>query len=231
MRIFAIGDMHLGQGVNKAMDVFGKNWDAHADHIACNWRNVVTNDDLILIPGDISWAMTLAEAQPDLAFIDALPGKKVMIRGNHDYWWNGISKVRNALPESILAIQNDAISFANHVTICGTRGWVLPSHPKYNHVEDESIYLREIGRLKLSLEAAKKISTEKLIVMMHYPPLSVEGVSTPFTELLELYKVDLCIYGHLHGGAIRYGFNGEKNDVRYLLTSCDALAFQPIEIT
>jgi uncharacterized protein len=228
MKVFAIGDLHLGEGVNKPMDIFGGNWDAHTDKIAQNWRSCISEEDLVLLPGDISWAMTLSEAQLDLAWIGQLPGQKVMIRGNHDYWWSGISKVRRILPDGLFAIQNDAILFQS-ITICGTRGWLLPTHPKFS-VEDETIYLREIARLRLSLEAAKKIHISPIIVMMHYPPLSVDGISTVFTDLFESYEVETCVYGHLHGTAARFGYNGIKNGVKYQLTSCDSLQFKPIEL-
>jgi predicted phosphohydrolase len=209
------------------MDIFGTHWENHTARIETAWRNTVTDEDVVLLPGDISWAMTLDEAEPDLNWIGGLPGTKVMIRGNHDYWWSGITKIRNRLQPGHYAIQNDAISL-HGVAICGTRGWLLPSHPKFTQ-DDETIYKREAERLRLTLEAATAFQ-QPILVMMHYPPCSNTGEETLFTALLEKYTVHTCIYGHLHGPAHRFAFEGELNGVRYRLTSADYLHFQPLLI-
>lgn len=224
---YALGDLHLGSQVNKPMDVFGDNWADHARQIEAKWTSVINADDVVLIPGDISWAMTLNEAEPDLQWIANLPGSKVMIRGNHDYWWSGIGKVRSLLTSDFYALQNDAMLLQNRV-ICGTRGWLLPSHPKFSE-EDSHIFRREVERLRLSLTSARNYNPQgNLIAMLHYPPCSHFGEDTPFTELLEAYEVTLCVYGHLHGGAHRYGFNGTKNGTVYQLVSADYVDFCPM---
>lgn len=225
--IYAIGDLHLSHSTNKPMDVFGEAWADHATQISANWNAQITSEDVVLLPGDISWAITLGEAQADLDFIASLSGQKVMIRGNHDYWWSGISKVRSRLSGHTYAIQNDALEMAGFA-ICGTRGWLLPTHPKFTD-EDDRLYIREAERLKLSLDAARRLQLP-ILCMLHYPPCGPDGESTAFTELLEDYNVTQCIYGHLHGNAHRFAFEGEKNGVQYRLTSADFVGFNPVRV-
>ncbi len=225
MALWAIGDLHLSNQVDKPMDIFGTDWSNHPKRIRDHWLKAIKENDIILIPGDISWAMTLTEAQSDLEWIGSLPGKKILIRGNHDYWWSGISKVRNILPKDVYAIQNDAVRVGS-ITICGTRGWLLPSNPKItNH--DKQIYAREVQRLQLSLEAAKKMG-DPVVAMIHYPPAASLEDTTPITNLLDKYHVKLCVYGHLHGSAHRFAMNGNKNDTRYQLVSSDYIQFSPM---
>lgn len=225
MGIYALADLHLSSAVSKPMDVFGEEWVRHTEKIHTAWQTSIGQDDLVLLPGDISWAMTLEEAKPDLDWIAELPGTKLMIRGNHDYWWNGIQKVRSTLHPSLHAIQNDAFVYGNHV-ICGTRGWLLPSHPKFAH-EDDVVYRREGERLRLGLETAHKTSLP-IIVMLHYPPCSTLGENTLFTDLLEEYDVKICVYGHLHGPAHRFAVEGRQNGITYRLVSADFVHFQPV---
>lgn len=146
MRIFAISDLHLSFACDKPMDVFGGHWENYLQKIEENWKNKIKDDDIVLIAGDISWAMKLEEVSADLKWIDNLPGKKIMIKGNHEYWWKSISSVREILPESIMAIQNDAIKIGDYI-ICGTRGWVIPESGKELTEEDTKIYKREVERL------------------------------------------------------------------------------------
>ncbi len=230
MRLFAIGDLHLPGGEEKPMDVFGTQWENHMERISKDWREKVQQDDVVLIPGDISWAMQLRAAVPDLELIGQLPGRKVLLKGNHDYWWNAISQVRAHLPEGMYAIQHDAIE-TDAAVICGTRGWLLPTAEAGQTPEDEKIFHRELMRLQLSIEAAMAIKGDKpLVVMTHFPPLFEAEKSTPVTELLEQYPVHTVVYGHLHGAGIRAGFNGIWNGIRYQLVSCDALDFHLAEV-
>lgn len=228
MALYAMGDLHLAASVNKPMDIFGTEWENHVERIEENWRSQILNDDIVLIPGDISWAMTLEEAKPDLDWIGTLPGLKVLTRGNHDYWWSSISKVRNTLPNNMYAIQNDYLEFETH-TIAGTRGWLLPSHPNFSQ-DDERILLREVNRLRLSLQAAAA-KDKDIICMLHYPPLGPDGEDTLFTDLLAQYSVQTCIYGHLHGHAHRFAVNRVHQGVRYQLVSGDYLAFKPLMLS
>lgn len=227
MTIFAIGDLHLSHAVPKPMDVFGDTWTNHTQHIESNWNAQVLDTDTVLIPGDISWAMTLQEALPDLKWIGSLPGNKVMIRGNHDYWWNGIGKVRGIMPPRTYAIQNDSVVSSTY-SICGTRGWLLPSHPNFSN-EDEHMVNREVHRLRLSLEHAAKKGLP-IICMIHYPPIAPHGCSTPFTDVIEAYPVTYCIYGHLHGSAHRFATNVTRGTVRYQLVSADYVHFSPVPL-
>lgn len=225
MRIFAISDLHL-PAREKPMDIFGAHWENHFERIAEDWNSKVTEDDIVLLPGDLTWAMRLEDALEDIARVGELPGKKLILRGNHDYWWSGIGQVRRALPEGIYAIQNDAMEL-DGVVFCGTRGWTLPGGDATK--DDIKIYERERMRLEMSLKAAKRISEEKpLVVMMHYPPFS--QASDGFTDILEAYRADVCVYGHLHGAGLQFSFNGMREGIRYCQVSCDGLGFKVRQI-
>ena len=190
----------------------------------------VTEEDVVLIPGDTSWAMQLPSAIPDLQAIDALPGRKILIKGNHDYWWGGIGQVRRALPEGMQAIQHDVVDLGDAV-VCGTRGWAYPTEETPLSQEDERIFNREMIRLELALQSAVKIAGERpIVVMLHYPPLYNLDKDTPFTRVLEKYPVHTVVYGHLHGAGIRAGYTGEWQGIRYLLASCDSLGFALAEV-
>lgn len=226
MSVFAIGDLHLPGHEQKPMDVFGSHWDRHFETISENWRAKISDDDIVLIPGDISWAMQLAEAEDDLNAIGQLPGTKLLLRGNHDYWWNSLSKLRAVLPEKMHAIQNDALRIGDYV-FCGTRGWSFPTPQQPLNAQDEKIYQRELMRLRMSLDQARKLACNDVTVMLHFPPLFADGEGTAFTDILEEYAVTRVVYGHLHGAGIKIGFEGERSGIRYHLVSCDALNFHP----
>ena len=231
MKLFAIADLHMDGGAGKPMDVFGSHWADHCGRIFGLWRELVSGEDTVLIPGDISWAMHFCDALPDLFAISELPGNKVLLRGNHDYWWSSLTRMRAALPESIKLIQNDACDIGPAV-IAGSRGWLLPESPDSSS-DDKRIYERELIRLELSLTAAKRITEQNgavkpVIAMLHFPPVLREGRGTGFTKLLEEYGVSRCLYGHLHGSqAWDVGFQGELNGIKYDLCSADSLGFIP----
>ena len=221
MAVFAIGDLHLPGGEQKPMDVFGAHWEGHFARIQADWRERVSPEDIVLIPGDISWAMQLEQALPDLRAIGELPGRKILLRGNHDYWWCGISRLREALPEGMYALQNDALRLEDAV-FCGTRGWTLPD----GDPEDERLYRRELQRMEMSLERAKALNGARLIVLCHYPPLGEGGAETPLSRLLSAYAPDDVVYGHLHGPSLRGAVNGLYGGIRYRCVSCDGLGFR-----
>ena len=225
MRVFAIGDLHLSFSCDKPMDVFGGAWDDHVARLARAWRATVSAEDLVLIPGDISWAMHLSEAAADLAFIGGLPGKKALLRGNHDYWWNSVSQVRAALPAGVCAIQNDAL-LLDGVSVGGTRLWTMPN--AQTSANDEKIYARELGRLELSLSRMGEGGVR--IAMLHFPPFDEAHGDTAVTALLERYRVQHAVYGHLHGKAHHAAFTGEKNGVQYHFVAGDYLQFCPKQI-
>lgn len=223
MKIFAIGDLHLSGSVHKPMDIFGSAWERHAQRIQDAWHSTVSAQDVVLLPGDISWAMQMKEVLPDIAFIDELPGTKVLIRGNHDYWWGSVSKVRAMLPPSMLAIQNDCVSIGE-LHIAGTRGWVCPGSAGFLQ-QDQKIYDREVMRLSLSL--SKLPHTGYRIAMMHFPPFNEGRAPSGFTTLLEEAGVDTLLYAHLHGKSCRGGFEGMRNKIQYHLVSADHINFAP----
>lgn len=222
MAVWAISDLHLPAN-QKPMDIFGPHWMNHFERIRADWLDKVKEEDIILLPGDLSWAMHLEEAQDDLAKIGCLPGKKLLLRGNHDYWWSSIGRVRRMLPEGSYAIQNDAL-LLNGMLFAGSRGWMIPVDADADS-DDARIYRRERQRLEMSLKAARKLSTDAhLIVMMHYPPRS--DLLTGFSDLLEQYGARDVVYGHLHGAGLAGAVSGEWNAVRYHQVSCDGLDFR-----
>ena len=225
MRVFAVSDLHLSGAVpGKAMDVFGPQWEAHADKIAQAWRENVAPQDIVLVAGDISWAMTLQEAVCDLAWVGALPGRKILLKGNHDFWWGSIGRVRALLSVQTYALQNDCVR-VGRLVFAGSRGWTCPTGAG-DTPEDRKIYLREAIRLEMSLQQAAKTGLP-IVGMMHYPPFNEKQEDSLFTQLFERYGVRQVVYGHLHGPATRYAFNGWRNGVHYTLTSCDAIGFAP----
>jgi predicted phosphohydrolase len=223
MRIYAIADLHLSLTSEKPMDVFGEAWRGHAEKLERNWRERVLQDDLVLIPGDISWAMQLHAALPDLSFIGDLPGRKILLKGNHDYWWSAIGRVRASLPTGMRALQNDCI-VEGDIGICGSRGWLCPGSSNFS-ADDQKIYLRELDRLKLSLQSLPSVETK--IAMLHFPPFQDKDRASGVTELLEEAGVKIAVYGHLHGEANRYAFEGEKNGIFYHCVAADKLDFMP----
>jgi len=225
--IFAIGDLHLPGMDDKPMNVFGEQWERHFDVIQANWRSRVREEDIVLIPGDISWAMQLEEAMGDFESIASLPGQKILIRGNHDYWWGGIGKLRRALPHGMYALQNDSFMLGD-VVYCGSRGWMIPTESVPLDQQDHKIFVRETERLRISLaHAVSGAKGRRIIALMHFPPLLADGAETAFSTLLERAGVTDVVYGHLHGAGIRNGFTGVRQGVRYHLVSCDAIQFSP----
>ena len=230
MRLFAIGDLHLPGGDNKPMNVFGPHWEHHFERIREDWLARVSSEDIVLIPGDISWAMYLKDAVPDLDAIAALPGRKVLLRGNHDYWWSSLTQVRASLKAGMFAVQNDALDMGEAV-IAGTRGWLMPSDETPLDEQDRRIFERELIRLRMSLDAAMRILNGRpLVVMTHYSPLTEQLRDTPVTRLIREYPAAAVVYAHLHGAGIQSGFNGVLDGIPYRLVSCDALDFRLAEI-
>lgn len=230
MKLFAISDLHLAGGQEKPMNVFGARWDNHPARLCTAWREMVSPADYVLVPGDISWAMRLEEAADDLAMLGELPGRIIILRGNHDYWWQSLRQVRAALPANMFALQNDCLPLAGDWAICGTRGWELPQQGITSafSASDEKIYQRELIRLEMSLQAARCIGTKRLVAMMHFPPAPSDGKPTGFTSLLEQYEVEICVYGHLHAEATHHVLRGNHRGVKYELVSADALNFKPL---
>lgn len=230
MKVFAISDLHLSINNPKPMDIFGEVWEGYLDKIFEDWKQKVSEEDVVLLSGDFSWAMKLEDTQKDFEMLSSLPGKKIIIRGNHDYWWKSITAVRNFIPEGFYAIQNDAIKFGN-VVICGTRGWSVAERNQTLSVEDEKIYKREVLRLDLTLSSAEKMREEgdKLICMMHYPPFNFFHDDSDMTDLIKKYNVDAVVYGHLHSVKNPL-LVVKKENIPYYLTSCDEIGNKLIQI-
>lgn len=230
MKVFAISDLHLSFSSDKPMDVFGVMWENHFEQICEDWKYKVDDDDIVLLAGDLSWAMTMDNALIDIAELEKLKGKKVIIRGNHDYWWSSYTKLYRALaPKNIFALQNNAIKMDNYV-FCGSRGWTLPENNKTE--EDEKIYKRELLRLEMSLQEASKLQQQgdDIIAMLHYPPFEIGNADTDYTRLFEKYGVEKVVYGHLHGRQGRNDIIAVKNNINYYLTSCDKLGNRLLQL-
>jgi predicted phosphohydrolase len=225
------------------MDYFGPMWVGHAEKIASNWAAVVAPEDLVLIPGDISWALKLEDAVPDLLWIHGLPGTKVMIKGNHDYWWGSLNKVAKVLPPSIHLVQNNAFHWKD-VAIGGARLWDTPEYsfseyiefqenPRARKKEEEAVqeqlagalFDRELHRLELSLSQMRP-DAKLRIAMTHYPPIGPKGLPSRASALLEKFRIDVCVFGHLHNLKAGFDLFGTHNGIRYILSACDYTRFQ-----
>ena len=239
MSIYAIADLHLSFSADKPMDIYGGEWVNHADKIKANWEAAVSESDTVILPGDSSWALRYSDALVDLKWISELPGKKIFIKGNHDLWWNSVSKL-NALFENMFFLQNTFFE-ADGIAICGSRGWICPGDEDFTE-QDQKIYLRELGRLRLSLEAAANVGfgkkaegnenyRGKILGVIHFPPASDSLRRSGFTELFEEYGAEKVVYGHLHGkDAYGSGLQGKRNNVEYILTSTDYLKCMPYKL-
>jgi hypothetical protein len=235
MSIFAIADLHLSLGTDKPMHIFGASWANHEARIRDAWTGMVRENDTVIIPGDISWGMTMEEALPDLVFLDALPGRKILSKGNHDYWWGTMGKVENFAADhglSTLSFMKNNAYLVEGRAICGSRGWLLPSDPEFKS-DDRTVYMREVARLERSLEAGRALFADgdgPLIAVLHYPPVLKTQHTSEFTELLEKYGAEICVYGHLHGRGHQKAFEGIKNGVEYCLAAGDYISFKPLRL-
>jgi predicted phosphohydrolase len=230
MRVFAIGDLHLAGGTGKTMDRFGEQWRDHDRKIFDAWEQVVNDDDIVIIAGDTSWAMRLADALNDLNRIGRMKGRKLLIKGNHDYWWESRSKMARVLHQSITTVNANAV-ILNRIAVAGTRGWICPQDISLDE-QDAKIYEREVGRLRSALAALAGRETEFdiLIVALHYPPTNSRHEVSGFTDLIDEHEVDVCVYGHLHGEDIATGIKGLRGKTSYKLVSADAVNFGPAQI-
>jgi uncharacterized protein len=245
MRVFAIGDVHLPGGPRaKPMDRFGEVWRDHVAVVSRHWNEIARPDDVLLVVGDLSWAMKLDEAAVDLSWLKALPGRVVVLRGNHDFWWSAIGKVRRALAP-VVALQHDHVVI-DDVAIVGTRGWQCPGEfgsadamvdrdggdaGSFTYsAADRVIYEREVGRLKLGIDGLSKSGAPHRfrIVALHYPPMNSAHEPSGFTELIDSFGADVCVHGHLHGEkSIATAFEGLRGRTRYHCVSADAVKMRP----
>ena len=227
MSLYTIADLHLSLGTDKPMDIF-RGWDNYVRLIHDTWEYLVAPEDVVVIPGDISWALKLQETAADFRFIDELPGIKIFLKGNHDLWFSTKTKVEVYLKEqgftTIKILFNNCYEYGSYA-LCGSRGWMnLPGE-----AADKKVLLREAGRLRLSLEAGRQTGKEPL-VFLHYPPIYGSSECEEMLEVLQEYGVKRCFYGHLHGNSCRYAINGERRGIDFRLVSSDFREFTPLKI-
>lgn len=225
MALYVIGDLHLSLSGNKSMDIFS-GWHDYVQRIETNWRAKVRPEDTVVLAGDTSWGMSFAEAAADFAFIDALPGQKIILKGNHDYWWATLNKMNNFFAENgwnTLHILHNNYYLAEGVCICGSRGWLFDQ----GEPADQKVIAREAGRLEASILSAAHRPEEK-VVFLHYPPVYGEQLSPEMVDVLLKYGIRRCYYGHIHGSGCGYALNGEYMGIDFRLISADHIRFDPV---
>lgn len=222
MSLFAIADTHLSFGTDKPMDSF-IGWNDYVSRLEKNWNNVVCSNDTVVIAGDISWAMNFDELKADFDFINNLNGEKIILKGNHDYWWNTANKMNNFIMDNnfdkIKILHNNSYN-VDGISVCGSRGWMFES----DEAHDEKILNREVNRLKMSLESAE---CDNKIVFLHYPPITTDSKCDEILNLLKQYGIKKCFFGHLHGVAAKLAVDDKVNGIDFKLISCDRLDFTP----
>lgn len=233
MAIFTIADLHLALSINKPMDIFGERWYNYMERLKQNWTNSITDDDYVIVPGDSSWATYIDEAYEDFRFIEELPGKKIISKGNHDYWWTTISKLNKFLQSNefkTISFMHNNSFLIDGITICGTRGWKCPGDDGFSG-EDKKIFERELQRLELSLRSfCGDLDRQNIVVAMHYPPFNSNREPSSFVEIMEKYNVTKCIYGHLHGAGFKSAVVGNIRNIEFNLVSADFLNFEPLRL-
>lgn len=224
MSLFAIADTHLSLGTDKPMDIF-KGWSGYVDKLKENWERAVTDSDTVVIAGDISWGMSLDGALEDFKFIDSLPGQKIILKGNHDYWWTTMKKMDTFLSQhdikTIRFLHNNTLTVGN-IAVCGSRGWFFDAEES----ADNKVLLREAGRLRTSINLAKETGLEP-VVFLHYPPITQNMVCEEIYNVLLETGIKRCYYGHLHGPSMTRSINSVRDGIEFALISCDFLAFAP----
>lgn len=228
MSVYVIGDTHLSFSVDKPMGIF-KGWDDHSQRLEKNWQNLVEKDDTVIINGDVSWAMCLEDLEKDFEFLNNLNGTKIISKGNHDYWWNTVTKMENFCKEknfdTIKFLHNNAYQIGD-IAVAGTRGWFFDAESE----NADKVMARECQRLQRSIDSARSLS-ENVVVFLHYPPVSSAKVCEPIMNVLKENNIKKCYYGHLHGGAINGALNGEYRGIKFKLASADYLKFCPLLVT
>lgn len=228
MALFVMGDLHLSLSSDKSMDIFG-GWENYVERIKENWNREVSPEDTVVVPGDISWAMSLKEAVADFRFIHELPGRKIILKGNHDYWWTTVAKMNNFLAEngfdSIFILHNNHYAYENY-GICGTRGWINDD----SEPADAKVLAREAQRLETSIASAENAGLEPL-VFLHYPPLYGNEYNPDLLEVMYRHSIKRCWYGHIHGRkGHQNAVNGERDGIVFQLVSADYVQFCPVKI-
>ncbi len=238
MSVFAMSDLHLSLSADKPMDVFGRGWSDYMERIRTNWNNLVSAEDTVIIGGDVSWAMYLSQCKPDFDYIQALNGTKIISKGNHDYWWESITKLDKFVADngydSIKFMHNNSYIVENY-GLCGARGWILPGNDQFK-TDDRKMYERELIRLELSAQHLVTALTNRddvsdRVAVLHYPPVDKEHIPDDgFHSVMKRYGITKCIYGHLHGRSCENAFNGEYDGIEYRLVSSDYMNFEPCNL-
>ena len=230
MALYVIGDTHFSEGCNKPMDIFGGAWTGYRDKLVSS-LSILRSEDTLVLAGDFSWGMSLQEALPDFRLLDSFPGKKLLIKGNHDYWWETVSKMKRFFAENAIEtidFLHNSCYFYNGAALCGTRGWFYDKNDPA--AGDDKIFKRELIRLEASLKAAVDQGACEIDCFLHYPPVFAGTEVPQITEILSRYPVKRVFYGHLHGESLRGAFSGMRNGIYYAVVSADALGFRPIQI-
>lgn len=231
MALYTIADLHLPLGIDKPMDIFGKAWENYVERLADNWQSTIKDGDLVVLPGDFSWATYLEQSERDFEYLHKLNGRKILLKGNHDYWWTTMNKLREFTAahgyDDIDFLQNNSFSYED-IAICGTRGWLHPAWDSFTD-EDRKIFDREVLRLELSLKSANDY--KEIFVFTHYPPMSLQREGNAFTDMMKQYPVTKCIYGHLHAASHKNAVQGVIDGIEYRLVSGDYLKFEPVKLT
>lgn len=222
--IYGLSDLHLDYTGKKSMEIFGSAWENYEERMFNSWRDIVKKDDIVVIPGDISWALKLDEAQKDLRRIEALPGKKILLKGNHDFWWSSLNKIENLKLNNMFFLQNNSIEIGDYVFI-GTRGWISPKSSEFTD-DDRKIYERELIRLELSYKSIKDKNKE-IICLFHYPPIEMDRSFNEFGNFLRENNIKLAVYGHLHGYILSKVVEGIVDGIEFHCLSADYLKFIP----
>lgn len=233
MALFTISDLHLPLGVDKPMDIFGSAWENYVERLYSNWTENVSENDTVVMPGDFSWAMHLRESKKDFEFINSLPGRKILLKGNHDYWWETKSKLEKFKTaegyESVYFLHNNYFCYEDSA-ICGTRFWNCPTVSPFTG-DDEKIYQRELQRCELSIESAKKDGFSEIFFFMHYPPFGADRkIDENFWKIMKKHEVSRVCYGHIHGQKGKFALVGEYDSIKIDLVSCDFLSFLPLKL-
>ena len=234
MAIYTIGDLHLSFHENKPMSIFGENWEGHEEKIKNDWTKKVQENDLVVIPGDFSWSTYLKDTVQDFDYLNKLPGKKLLLKGNHDYWWTTVTSMRNFVQENYFEnidfLYNNSYEYENYI-ICGTRGWSSTEDG-----EDKKLLKREALRLELSLQDGIKNygKEKKILVFMHYPPINnsnlIQNETNDFIRIMQKYNVKRCYYGHLHSNSIQEAVEGKHFGIDFKLVSADGVDFKLVKI-
>ena len=231
MALYTIADLHLACSVEKPMDVFGGRWQGHMEKIEKNWRACVSEGDTVVVGGDVSWGINFAQAQADFAYLDRLPGRKIILKGNHDLWWETAKKMNTFVQENgfhdIVFLHNNCFSYGD-IAICGTRGWFYEEDFKECH--DEKIFRRELGRLETSLKLGQALNPREILCFLHYPPIYANFRCGEIMELLQRYGVRRCVYGHLHSESRRWAVEGVREGIEFILVSGDHRDFTPLRL-